>query len=289
MARTVHELSAAGRLDVVPLLAGERAELVDLLGPLEASDWDRTTECPAWSVQGVALHILGDDLSLLARQRDGMVPSVLTEPSQPAWDGAPSGPLDRFNERWVLAARFVSPVLIVELLRLTGEWTHAWYAGVDPNKVGEVVLLMGPDPAPYWMIAAREFLERWVHQLQIRRALHLDSGPLGEPPYSSMAAAVIARVFPQLFSSVSAAAGATVAIHIGDESWTMAHREGSFWELLDGAADDCAVALRVDAASASALLSRGLSRPEAEQAFVTRGDTELGSAVRAVLAAVLGR
>jgi uncharacterized protein (TIGR03083 family) len=289
MARTVGELSAAGAVDVVPCLTDERAEFVDLLASLEDADWDRPTECPAWSVKGLALHVLGDDLSLLARQRDGMIPSVLTEPALPAWDGAPDGPLDRFNERWVLAATFLSPILIVELLRLTGEWTHAWYAAVDPNTTGEVVLLVGPDPAPYWVIAAREYLERWVHHLQIRRALHLDAGPLGGRPYAPMAAAVVARILPQLFTRRSGLGDVTVAFRIGDDSWTVARRDGDTWELLDGDADDCAVNLRVDAAAAPALLSRGLSRLEAEQALVIRGDSDLGSSVRLHLADVLGR
>ena len=289
MARTAGELSAAGAVDVVPLLPGERAELIDLLASLDDPDWDRPTECPAWNVKGVALHVLGDDLSLLARQRDAMVPSVLTEPSQPAWDGAPVGPLDRFNERWVLAATFLSPTLIVELLRLTGEWTHAWYATVDPNTTGEVVLLVGPDPAPYWMIAAREYLERWVHHLQIRRALQLDAGPLGGHPYATMAAAVVARFLPPFFAPLSAPVDATAAARIGDESWTLARRDVNAWALLDGDADDCTVVLRIDAAAVPALLSRGLSRPEAEQLLVIEGDADLGSMLRSRLVDLLGR
>jgi hypothetical protein len=189
----------------------------------------------------------------------------------------------------VLAAKFISPRLVVELLRLTGVWTRAWYAAVDPESAGEVVLLVGPDPAPCWMIAAREYLERWVHHLQIRRALDLDAGLLGDPPYSSTAAAVVARVLPQLFSSISAPVGTTVAIHLGDESWTLAHRDGSRWELLDDTADDRAVALQIESATAPAFLSRGLSRPDAEQALVVHGDADLGSVLRAALVAVVGR
>src|SRR3954471_5656190 len=55
-------------------------------------------------------------------------------------------------------------------------WTHAWYASADLETRGEEVLLFGPGPAPYWAIAAREYLERWVHHLQIRRALERGPG-----------------------------------------------------------------------------------------------------------------
>ena len=73
-------------------------------------------------------------------------------------------------------ATFLSPALVIELLPETGRWTHDWYSTVDPDRTGEVVLLFGPDPAPYRAIAAREYVERWVHHLQIRHTLGLDAG-----------------------------------------------------------------------------------------------------------------
>ena len=57
-------------LDVTASLMPERAALLELLRSLGASEWDQPTECPAWTVKGIALHILGDDVSLLSRQRD---------------------------------------------------------------------------------------------------------------------------------------------------------------------------------------------------------------------------
>ncbi len=49
------------------------------------------------------------------------------------------------------------------------------------------MLLFGERVAPYWAIAAREYLERWVHQLQIRRALGLGNGRLDDPPLRTRA------------------------------------------------------------------------------------------------------
>jgi hypothetical protein len=66
----------AGQLDMTSLLFGERAALLDLLGGLDPSGWQAPTECPAWSVKGIALHLLGDDLSLLSRQRDDATNSL---------------------------------------------------------------------------------------------------------------------------------------------------------------------------------------------------------------------
>jgi hypothetical protein len=58
---------------VLDVLEPERSALVELLISLGPEDWARRTECPAYSVKGVATHLLGDDLSLLSRQRDQAV------------------------------------------------------------------------------------------------------------------------------------------------------------------------------------------------------------------------
>src|SRR3954463_16434268 len=111
------------------MLAPERAVLLELLRGMSADDWDKPTECPAWTVKGIALHILGDDFSLLSRQRDASVDGLaLWAPRHPGVDFRTL--LDTFNEDWVDSARFLSTQVLVDLLRVTGDWTHKWYADV---------------------------------------------------------------------------------------------------------------------------------------------------------------
>ncbi len=55
---------------VLEVYRPERAALTSLLEGLGPDDWGCATECPAYTVKGVVTHILGDDLSLLSRQRD---------------------------------------------------------------------------------------------------------------------------------------------------------------------------------------------------------------------------
>jgi uncharacterized protein (TIGR03083 family) len=173
----------AGSIGVVlDVLRPERAALLDLLAGLGDDDWRRPTECPAYDVKGVATHVLGDDLSLLSRQRDGAETGLLqTAADLPGADFRTI--LDTFNDRWVLAARFLSPGLLLELLRLAGEWTSDYYEGVDPATPGEPVAFFGStgEPSPFWHAIAREYMERWVHHSQIRRALGL--GSLADEPF----------------------------------------------------------------------------------------------------------
>ena len=57
--------------DAVALFTREREQLLAFLQALAPGDWTRPSPCPGWSVLGLATHLVGDDLSLLARHRDG--------------------------------------------------------------------------------------------------------------------------------------------------------------------------------------------------------------------------
>ena len=157
---------------VLDVLRPERSALLAMLEALRAEDWARPTECPAYTVKGIATHVLGDDLSLLSRQRDGAEPGLISLAGElPGVDFRTL--LDTFNDRWVAAAGFLSTELVTELLSLAGEWTAAYYGAVDPDAPGEPVGFFGSrgESSPFWHAVAREYVERWVHHSQIRRAL----------------------------------------------------------------------------------------------------------------------
>ena len=126
----------------------------------------------------MATHILGDDLSLLSRQRDA-AEDGLSRLGREMPGTEFRTLLDTFNDRWVAAAAvFLSSDLLVLLLRLSGAWTEEYYTAVDPEAPGESVGLFGARPgdaSPFWHAMAREYFERWIHQSQIRRALGLPS------------------------------------------------------------------------------------------------------------------
>lgn len=176
---------------VLEALRPERTRVLELLGGLADDEWAAPTECPLYSVTGIATHVLGDDLSLLSRQRDHATQGLLLVAEElPGADFRTL--LDTFNDRWVAAARFLSADLLVELLRLAGEWTSSYYDSVDPLAPCEPVGFFGPtgEPSPFWQAIAREYMERWVHYSQIRRALAL--GSLAEESFVRVGAEVAA-------------------------------------------------------------------------------------------------
>jgi hypothetical protein len=234
------------------------------------------------------LHLLGDDVSLLSRQRDDEAPGVVVEASGGAWQEL-LGALDRFNERWVEAASFFSPDVVAELLRVTGDWTHKWYASVDPSLPGETIHWISPtERQPYWLVAAREYLERWIHQLQIRRAVN--NPGLMQARYVVPAVAVTLRGFPRGWARLPAPVDTTVAVMIADAdaSWTL-QRGSDGWVLLDGSPAEPTVRLVLDLEGAAALFSRGLLASEVRQLLKVEGETDLGGMIVSGLAAFFGR
>lgn len=232
-------------LDVYPL---ERARLIELLSGLNEAQWAQPTECPAYTVKGIASHILGDDLSLLSRQRDGAVQGLVLMAERMPGAGF-RALLDGFNDQWVEAVRFISPRILLELLDLVGRWTHCYYGEVDPNAPGEPVALFGVPlgaSSPFWHAIAREYLERWVHHSQIRRALGMAS--LAEAPFLDVGHAIIATVAGALTGDD------TVPSDDPNEQWTigpinlgsraqaadiltLGHRAAQFAELATGPDD----------------------------------------------------
>ncbi|HEX2383703.1 MAG TPA: maleylpyruvate isomerase family mycothiol-dependent enzyme [Acidimicrobiales bacterium] len=275
------------RIDVTRLLAPERDALVELLRGLDDAAWRAPTECPAWTVKGLALHILGDDLSLLSRQRDEATNGLIFyAESHPGLDFQPL--LDGFNEQWVEAAMFFSPALLIELLRLSGEWTAAFYGSVDPDRSCEPVGFFGDRgrsaTSPYWQAIAREYVERWVHQHQIRRALgHPDLGR----EFLEPAAAVVARSLAAHLPDIGAEPGTVLVLTVNDvASWTCTLADGG-WSLVDGRSRDAAVELSLAQADATVVLSRGRGRDDARAAFRVSGDEALAERALGVFSAMV--
>jgi hypothetical protein len=121
-------LNASSIPVVLEVYRPERSALLGLLNGLSPGNWGCLRECLEYTLKGVAIRIFGDDQSLLSRQRDGAEQGLsLLGPELPDADFRTL--LNTFNDRWVAAARYLSAELLVELLRLSGEWTAEYYEG----------------------------------------------------------------------------------------------------------------------------------------------------------------
>lgn len=252
--------------------APERRALLDVLSGLSAADWTRPTVCPDWTVADIAAHVLGVDLGRLARSRDdhhGL--TVRSGEDLPRF-------LHRVNDEWVVAARRLSPELLIGALAWAGEQVAGFWAGQDLSRIGEPVTWAGPEPAPVWLDVAREFTEYWAHRQQIREALGLsDDSP---PAVRHVVFDTFVRALPHTLRDTVAADGAAVEVTVagpGGGRWTAVSHAGR-WSL--GAADPRpAAAVVLPGDTAWRLWTRGIELRADDSRVTVEGDPDLVEAV----------
>jgi uncharacterized protein (TIGR03083 family) len=264
-----------GEVAVADRFAPLRTQLLGLLADLSEDDWARPTATPRWSVKDVAAHLLGGDIGILSRSRDGFRPPGTAAGTYSELVNL----VNRLNEEWVLAARRMSPSLLRELLAFTGPEVEAYFSSIDPGAMGGPVSWAGPDPAPVWFDIAREFTERWHHQQQIRDAT--GSPPLYDPYFFSPVLDTFVRALPHSFRHTFAPDGIVVRVEISGNAggvWFLV-RIGHAWELaLESEAEPAAdVVLPQD--TAWRMFTKGVDWERARALAVIRGDTALVSPI----------
>ncbi|MCP3855892.1 MAG: maleylpyruvate isomerase family mycothiol-dependent enzyme [Actinomycetia bacterium] len=161
-------IPVASPFDYAALFEVERGRLVELLQGLSAGDWERPSPCPGWSVLGLAVHLLGGDLSFISWHRDGHYgtppPAGLDEVEFINW-------IDELQIEWVHSARRLSPPVVVALLHWTATQIVETIAAQDPSAAAASVSWASSTPVPVWLDQARELSERWIHRQQLLQAV----------------------------------------------------------------------------------------------------------------------
>jgi hypothetical protein len=202
----------------------------------------------------MAAHLLDTDMRRLSFGRDHLPPLQPAQPIQSYADLVTF--IDKINDDWIRAARRISPALLVDLLALVGPQVHAFFKGLDPlASSGGAVSWAGDDVAPVWFDLAREYTEKWHHQmpgLTSRRWLHpvLDT---------------FVRALPHVYHDVGAPEGTQVQLHITGEAgdtW-MLRRERAAWQLYQGEGQPPQAQVQLSQDTAWHLFTKGLSPAEA--------------------------
>lgn len=226
-------------LATAPLFPPLHAELLALLRALTPTDWDRPTVAGAWRVRDVAAHLLDGDLRKLAAHRDGHAPPA---------EGPVASYADvlalvqRLNAGGVAFGARLSPRLLTDLLEVSGQWVSAFVAGLDPDAPALYpVAWAGEARSDNRFDTAREYTERWHHQMQIRAAV----GARGRPEallaraYFGPLLETAVRALPYAYRDTPAPEGAAVVLRVAGEpalAWTLL-READRWRLYVGEAE----------------------------------------------------
>jgi len=279
-------MSPPDPIDVMALFPGEREALLRLLAALSDDEWRAPTICPGWSVKDIALHLVGDDIGLLSRGRDGFVaPWFAAVGNEPLpWDRLVDL-IDAQNASWVHATRRISPRLLCELLAFTGEATLHHVATLDLAAIGGPVSWAGPDPAPVWLDIAQEYTERWVHHQQIRDAVHQPG--LTERRWFAPVLDAFARALPSALRDADAPPGTRVRLVVTGEAggaWS-ALRTPSTW-LLGQDHDRADATVTMDQDLAWRLFTKGVSPDAAIHAVSFAGNRSLGDHILSMVSII---
>jgi uncharacterized protein (TIGR03083 family) len=266
-------------IDVVDLFPEERAALLALLEPLTREEWETPTVCEGWSVKDIALHLLGDDVGILGRGRDGHTsPNFAEGLDISTWDGLLAA-INRQNAAWVYATRRMSSQLLLTLLELTGNETAAYFRQLDLDQLGDPVDWAGPQPAPAWMHVAREYTERWVHQQHIRDALGRPG--FTERRYFHPVLDAFARALPHTLRETPANEGTRIRLVIEGEAggtWTAVRQAGG-WVLDEDAESPAEATVALDQDLAWRLFTKGVDYGTVNERAVVSGDRSLAEPV----------
>jgi uncharacterized protein (TIGR03083 family) len=249
--------------------------LLELLGDLSTADWEVPTVCPGWSVKDVAAHLLGDDIGRLSWGRDGYV-----NPDFAAGLGIGTLPglvaaIDRQNAVWVAGMRRISPSLLIELLKMTGELTEVYFTSLDMTALGMPVDWASPEPAPVWLDVAREYTERWVHQQHIRDAVGKPG--LKERRWFAPVLDAFVLGLPRVLQDAPSPDGAALRLIISGDAggeW-VALRPNGDWMLGTAPGMNVDATVELDEERAWRLFTKGISKEEARPGTRIEGDAAL--------------
>ncbi|MDP2421029.1 maleylpyruvate isomerase N-terminal domain-containing protein [Sediminibacterium sp.] len=156
-------------LKTVHLFMPLHASFIQLLKELEPADWDQPTLAKEWRVKDIVAHLLDTTIRGIAVLRDKHFGD--NGPSQPDYLSLVQY-INQLNANFIETAKRFSPALLIEFLELTGPVHAQLLSDLDPfEKAVFSVAWAGENESYNWFHVAREYTEKYHHQLQIREAV----------------------------------------------------------------------------------------------------------------------
>lgn len=273
------DLRALPTLDTVPAFAPLHAALVTLLRGLSADEWQHPTAAGAWRVRDVAAHLLDGDLRTLSAHRDA---------HRLAPDAAVTSHADvvalvqRLNRGGVEFAQRLSTAMLTDLLEVTGRWMTEFVVTLDPEAPALfAVSWAGETVSTNRFDTAREYTERWHHQMQVRESVGAcdATGVLLAARFATPLFETAVRVLPHAYRDLQAPDGTAVSLSVDltDDvtlAWTL-RRAGAAWQLHAGHDANAAAAVQSHAGRLWRLFFNGIATADAPAQFETRGNAAL--------------
>ncbi len=248
-----------------------------MLKSLSPEEWQLQTVAKLWKVKDVAAHLLDGNLRLLSMQRDqyfGEQPGKL-DSYQALVDW-----LNQLNADWVNASRRISPSVMIMLHEVSGKQACDYYESVDLNATAIFpVSWAGEHESKNRFHIAREYMEKWLHQQQIREAVNKE-GILNKTFYTPFLETAM-RALPYTFRNTSAEERTSICIAVQHEvlnTWYLV-QQNNHWILTQEDPGSVNASVQIEGHAAWKLFSRSWRAKDAASFVKKEGDTALADQV----------
>ncbi|MFV2177212.1 maleylpyruvate isomerase family mycothiol-dependent enzyme [Actinomadura sp. LOL_016] len=268
-------------IDVRALFPRERQAMLDLLRALSPAAWSLPTVCPGWDVHDVVGHVLNDYMRRLSGSRDGYGGAIFADDETlPAY-------LARTNDEFVRGSRQLSPQLMIELLDHLGARLDVMWAARDLQAAADLNVSWAATDidSPVWLDIGREYTEFWVHQQQVRDAVSVPGAV--EPDLMAPVLDIFARGLPHALRMHDRPEGSTAHLELlgpAGGRWGVVRQDGR-WRMARPEGEPVA-RVSMDQDTFWRLATRGITVDQARGRATASGDTELTTAITALLAVV---
>lgn len=221
------------RIETLELYPKLSVKLLQLLRNLSTTEWDTPSPIPGRKAKDLVSHLTDSSLRRLSIQRD-KYQSTSVKVDISSYEDLVNY-IQTLNKEWMHATERVSPKILMDLFEYAEDQLYSFFTTLDPE--GDAIFPVqwaGEEKSTNWFDIAREYTEKWHHQMQIRMALNkpliLDT-EYTEPLYDTFMLGL-----PHLFRDMKDyPIGETLQITISgklNKDWIL-QRQGDGWVLLD--------------------------------------------------------
>ncbi|RZJ78711.1 MAG: hypothetical protein EOO47_13000 [Flavobacterium sp.] len=263
------------KIETLHLFAALDEMLIELLSSLTDEEWQTPTVAKLWKVKDIASHLLDGNLRGLSISRDkffGENPGEIHSHQELV------SFLNNLNLSWTSATKRLSPKVLIELLKLTGEEYSNHLKTLNPfDKAIFSVAWAGQETSPNWFHIAREYTEKFLHQQQIRDAVGKPGIMIPDlyQPFLN----TFMYAFPHTFKDVFADEGTIVSIKVSSEiggTWRII-KTAKNWVFTDDRSKTPNAEVIIDPDTAWKLFSKSWCTAKVIDKVEIKGDEKLAS------------
>lgn len=197
-------------IETIELFPVINEKLIALLQSLGTDDFNHQTQFSDWTVKDICAHLLDTSIRKLSFERDEFISTEKVDIQ--SYDDLIKR-ITNIADRWALAFSSVSSQILIELI---DKYQTELYQYLKTRNMFNTsyfpVSWAGEEKSYNWFDIAREYTERWHHQMQIREALDKESIYEKELYYPVLS--TFMRALPHHFRNITKPKGYVLCINI---------------------------------------------------------------------------